>query len=249
MDYPMPDADDAATIARVGLDGVTPATQARSQATFNALIRAGRRVMDTKDFEAVSIQEIARTAGSSIGAFYGRFANKEVFFSAIQEITVSDIEAGMRALLVQPSVEQAGDSEFLVAIAHFWIGFYRTHRGLYVASFKHSRTRSGAWTPFKRLGRDLVTLVIKQLVPRLQRLDKPRSEREIRIAFQFVNGLLVNAVVNDPGPLSLDDVEMERSVASFLCTYFGIQAPAARRKAAPRTRKEQTIQAKLKTTG
>lgn len=226
----MPDTDDTVTIATVRLDGVAPAMQARSQATFNALVHAGRRVMDTKDFEAVSIQEIARTAGSSIGAFYGRFANKEVFFAAIQEMTVSNIEAGMRALLAAPLVAQGGDSEFLFTIARFWIGFYRTHRGLYVASFKHSRTRPGAWTPFKRLGRDLVSLVTKQLVPRLQRLGKPRSEREIRIAFQFVNGLLVNAVVNDPGPLSLDDAEMERSVARFLCAYFGIQVPAATKK-------------------
>lgn len=226
----MPDANVAATIARVGLDGVTPATQARSQATFNALIQSGRRVMTAKDFESVSIKEIASTAGSSIGAFYGRFANKEVFFSAIQEITVSDIETGMRAMLAQPLVEQAGDSEFLFAIARFWIGFYRTHRGLYVASFKHSRTRPGAWTPFKRLGRNLVSLVIKQLVPRLRRLAKPRTEREIRIAFQFVNGLLVNAVVNDPGPMSLNDAEMERSVARFLCAYFGIQTQSSTRK-------------------
>lgn len=226
----MPDADKTAKIDKVRLDGVTPAIQARSQATFSALIQAGRQVMGAKDFEAVTINEIARAAGASIGAFYGRFSNKEVFFSAIQEITVSDIEAGMRVLLAQPAVKQAGDNEFLFAIARFWVGFYRTHRGLYVASFKHSRTRPGAWTPFKRLGRNLVSLVIKQFAPRLQRLRKPRSEREIRIAFQFVNGLLVNAVVNDPGPLSLDDAEMERSVARFLCAYFGIQAPVATKK-------------------
>ena len=223
----MPDADAAAKTGGIQLDGVTPAMQARSQATFNALIRAGRQVMGAKDFETVRISEIVRTAGTSIGAFYGRFANKEFFFSAIQEITVSEIEAGMRALLAQPSLEQAGDSEFLSAVARFWVGFYRTHRGLYVASFKHSRTRPGAWTAFKRLGRNLVALVIEQLAPRLQQLGKPRSEREVRIAFQFVNGLVVNAVVNDPGPLSLDDAEMERSVARFLCAYFGVQAPAA----------------------
>jgi AcrR family transcriptional regulator len=230
MEYPMPDADETATKTRIQLDGVTPALQARSQATFNALIQAGRRVMGAKEFEAVRISEIARTAGASVGAFYGRFANKEVFFSAIQEITVSDIEAGMRALLAQPSVEKAVASEFLFAIARFWVGFYRTHRGLYLASFKHSRTRPSSWTPFKRLGRNLVSLVIKQLAPRLRQLDRARSEREIRIAFQFVNGLLVNAVVNDPGPMSLDDAEMERSVARFLCAYFGIQAPTATKK-------------------
>jgi hypothetical protein len=60
-------------------------------------------------------------------------------------------------------------------------------------------------------------------MPRLQALGKPRTEREIRIAFQFVNGLLVNAVLNDPGPLSVDDVEMEQNIAQFLCFFFGIQ--------------------------
>ena len=224
--------DDEQTVRKIGiqLDGVTPAVQARSQATFNALIEAGRKVMAAKDFEAVRINEIVRTAGTSVGAFYGRFANKESFFSAIQEITVSNIESGMSALLARPSVERAGNSAFLIAVARFWVGFYRTHRGLYVASFKHSRTRPGAWTPFKRLGRNLVTLLMKRLAPRLQQLGKPRSEREIRIAFQFVNGLLVNAVVNDPGPMSLDDAEMERSVARFLCAYFEVGAPAATSK-------------------
>jgi len=226
----MPDADAAAKTAMVGLDGVTPALQARSQATFDALIHAGRRVMGAKDFEAVRIKEIARTAGASIGAFYGRFANKEVFFSAIQEITVADIETDMRALLTRPSTGLAGDSEFLFAVASFWVGFYRTHRGLYVASFKHSRTRPGAWTPFKRLGRNLVSLVIMQLAPRLQRLGKTKTERDVRIAFQFVNGLLVNAVINDPGPLSLDDAELELSVGRFLCAYFGVPAIAEGKK-------------------
>lgn len=229
----MPDADEAATIAGTRVDGVAPVLQARSQATFSALIQAGRQVMGAKDFEAVRIKEIARTAGASIGAFYGRFANKEVFFSAIQEITVSDIEAGMRTLLARPAMEQADDSEFLSAIARFWVGFYCAHRGLYLASFKHSRTRPGAWTPFKRLGRNLASLVIVQLAPRLRRLGRPRSERDVRIAFQFVNGLMVNAVINDPGPLSLEDAEMERSVARFLSAYFGIQAPAATKKGPP----------------
>ena len=235
----MPDADEATGQIRIKLEGVTPAIQARSQATFDALIQAGRKVMGAKDFEAVRVDEIVRTAGTSVGAFYGRFANKEVFFSAIQEITVSSIESAMGALLARPSVGQAGDDEFLTAIARFWVGFYSTHRGLYVASFKHSRTRPGAWTPFKRLGRNLGSMVIKELAPRLQRLGKPRSEREIRIAFQFVNGLLVNAVVNDPGPLSLDDAEMERSVARFLCSYFDVQVPAAKRKRSPGVAKKR----------
>jgi AcrR family transcriptional regulator len=221
----MSDSTDTPLTTQSSITGVNPALQARSQATFNALIEAGRKVMDEKDFEEATINEIARTAGASVGAFYGRFANKEVFFTAIQEMAVAGVESDLRIMLADPVVETLNDYEFIVGLARFWVQIYRTHRGLYVASFKHSRTRPGAWTPFKRLGRNIVTLVLKELEPRLQKLGKPRTERDIRIAFQFVNGLLVNAVLNDPGPLTIRDTEMERHVAEFLCGYFGIPVP------------------------
>lgn len=211
--------------ADVPLKGVAPPMQARSQATFEALVQAGRQVMEEKDFETVTISEIVCTAGASTGAFYGRFTNKDMFFSAIQEITVSDIEASMRVCLADPATRAARDSAFMLIIARFWVNFYRTHRGLYVASFKHARTQPSAWTPFKRLGHNIASQVIEDLTPRLEKLGKPRSEREIRIAFQFVNGLLVNAVLNAPGPLSIKDTEIEDRIGSFLCSYFGIPAP------------------------
>jgi AcrR family transcriptional regulator len=230
----VPSADQAA------INGVNPALQARSQATFNALIEAGRKVMEEKDFEEATINEIARTAGASVGAFYGRFANKEVFFTAIQEITVKSVESDMRAMLADPAVSTINDSGFIARLARFWVQIYRTHRGLYVASFKHSRTRPGAWTPFKRLGRNIVSLIQVELESRLQKLGKPRTEKDIRIAFQFVNGLLVNAVLNDPGPLTIRDAEMEQRVAEFLCAYFGITMSEENpSKSSPKKRKSK----------
>jgi AcrR family transcriptional regulator len=196
--------------------------------------------MEEKDFEEVTIIEIARAAGASVGAFYGRFANKEVFFTTIQEITVAGVESDMQAMLAHPAVKTLNDSDFIAGLAHFWVQIYRTHRGLYVASFKHSRTRPGAWTPFKRLGRNIVSLVQQELEPRLQKLGKPRTERDIRIAFQFVNGLLVNAVLNDPGPLTIGDTEIDQRVAEFLRTYFGIPTAAENTTKPPRkTRKSK----------
>lgn len=236
----MPDSMDVPSADQAAINGVNPALQARSQATFNALIEAGRKVMEEKDFEEATINEIARTAGASVGAFYGRFANKEVFFTAIQEITVKSVESDMRAMLADPAVSTINDSGFIARLARFWVQIYRTHRGLYVASFKHSRTRPGAWTPFKRLGRNIVSLIQVELESRLQKLGKPRTEKDIRIAFQFVNGLLVNAVLNDPGPLTIRDAEMEQRVAEFLCAYFGITMSEENpSKSSPKKRKSK----------
>jgi len=213
------------------LAGVAPVRQPRSEATFRALIQAGRKALDEKFFDEVTIEEIARAAGASVGAFYGRFANKEAFFSAIQEITVADIEAQLNAQLARPEVEAASDAQFLAAVAKFTVGVFRGHRGLYIASFKHSSARPGAWSPIRRLGYKASGLFAAKLAPRLRKLGKPASEREIRIGLQFMNGLLVNAVLNDPGPLSLDDKNMEAYITRLLCSYFGIEGGRRPRRA------------------
>lgn len=219
------------------LAGVTPTRQARSEATFLALIRAGRKALDAKTFDEMTVEQIARAAKASVGAFYGRFADKEAFFAAIQEITVADIEAELEARLVEFEVEHASDAEFLAAIARFTVAVFRRHRGLYIASFKHSSARPGAWSPIRRLGHKASGLFAAGLAPRLRRRGRPASEREIRIGLQFMNGLLVNAVLNDPGPLSLDDRDMEAHVTRFLCAYFGVRGSAKARRARSHARR------------
>jgi AcrR family transcriptional regulator len=216
------------------LRGVTPQRQARSEATFQALIAAGRRALEDKTFDQMAIGDIARAAGVSVGAFYGRFEDKEAFFLAIQDITVSEIEEHLRRRLSDPALREATDVEFLAAVARFSIGVFRRHRGFYFASSKHSSMPPDLWSPIRRLGHGVSGHVAGELMPRLARLGKPATEREIRIGMQFMNGILVNAVLNDPGPLRLDDGDLEKYLVRHLCSFFGIDR--AQKTAVARTR-------------
>lgn len=209
------------------LNGVTPTQQLRSEKTYHALIQAGRDALEEKGLDAVTISELARSAGASVGAFYGRFENKEAFFFAIQEITIAEIGADLRAYFAQPDIEAADNAEFLKAIADCWVRVFRTHRGLYIAAAKHSSALPGAWTPFKRLGWNSAALVVEKLSPRLKKRGISDPEREIRVALQFVNSLLVNATLNDPGPIRLDDKDMEENITRFLCSFFHIDGARA----------------------
>ncbi len=202
--------------------GVTPHQQARSEATFQALIAAGRKALEDKTFDQMAIGDIARAARLSVGAFYGRFENKEAFFLAIQDIAVSEIEESLRRRLSDPALRAASDAEFLAAVAGFSIGVFRKHRGFYFASSKHSSMPPDRWSPVRRLGFNVSGLVAAELMPRLARLGRPATEREIRIGMQFMNGLLVNAVLNDPGPLRLDSRDLEKYLVRHLCSFFGI---------------------------
>jgi AcrR family transcriptional regulator len=203
------------------LAGVAPTRQARSSATLQALLAAGREALESGSLDAMTIGDIARAANTSVGAFYGRFDNKEAFFAAIQQTQISTIWNDMQALLERLDARDASAAEIVEAIATFWVGFFRANRGLYVAAFKHASAQPGAWTPFKRLGWSGSALIVKKLLPRLK--DRRIDDLQVRLAMQFVNGLLVNATINDPGPVTLHDPNMVEHVTRFLCSFLGIE--------------------------
>lgn len=51
--------------------------QERSRATRRRILTAANLLLRERSFESLSVQEIARAAGCSIGAFYGRFRGKD----------------------------------------------------------------------------------------------------------------------------------------------------------------------------
>lgn len=204
------------------LEGVLPTRQARSGATFLALVKAGREALKSGTLEDMTIGDLAKTAGASVGAFYGRFENKEAFFNVILQLTTGEIWEALRSLTVDLERRRASTEECLATFAHFWVATFRTHRSLYIAAIKHVSSVPGAWTPFTQLGWASAELAFKTLQPRLRAEEAIDDERQVRIAFQFINGLLVNATINDPGPVHLDDSEMENQVLHFLRSFLGI---------------------------
>lgn len=206
--------------------GVRPAQQARSKATLRALLQAGHELLEEGSLEELTINDVAIRSGTSVGTFYGRFENKEVFFYAIQEKTLSELGAQLDAMFARLKKEKADASQHIESITAFWINIYRNNRGLYRAAFKHSSAAPGAWTPFKRFGYRGSNLIVDVLLPVLVNQKVSCSEMQIRAAMQFVNGLLVNATINDPGPVKLDDQDMQAYVSRFLHTFLGLEPPA-----------------------
>ena len=54
------------------------------------------------------------------------------------------------------------------------------------------------------------------LLPAMGKGRQAAKTRTIAFGFQVVLGTLVNAILNDPGPLSLHDRELEERLSNFL---------------------------------
>ncbi|WP_132584216.1 TetR/AcrR family transcriptional regulator [Paralcaligenes ureilyticus] len=223
------DASRQADSTRSFASGVRPAQQARSKATLLALLEAGRESLEEGTLEELKISEVASRAGTSVGAFYGRFENKEVFFYAIQEKILSELGVQLDEMFARLQKTQADAYQYINTLTTFWVSIFRNNRGLYRAAFKHSSAVPGVWTPFKRLGYHGSELLVETLLPALADQGVKSDEKQIRVAMQFVNGLLVNATINDPGPVRLDDKDMQGYVSRFLCTFLGLEPPTGKR--------------------
>src|SRR5512137_66146 len=60
-----------------------PAKQARSRKTRDALIAAGWKLLARHAWDDVTISDIVKAAGVSVGSFYTRFADKDAYFESL----------------------------------------------------------------------------------------------------------------------------------------------------------------------
>jgi AcrR family transcriptional regulator len=200
MQPPLPDFD---------LPGVTPSRQQRSRETTLALLQAGAELLRTCSLAELSIEKLCAKVGATVGAFYSRFESKEAYFNALMALAARDGERRLSELPGDASLKEAdlaARCRFLVSGVIAWI---RAHEGVLRAALQHDDTRPDKWTTFKALARATTERATPLLLPAMGKGRRAAKTRTIAFGFQVVLGTLVNAILNDPGPLSLHDKEME----------------------------------------
>jgi AcrR family transcriptional regulator len=99
--------------------------QKRSEATLSRLLDAAMRLLADKPFDDITINEIVQEAGTSVGAFYARFADKEALLDHLGKVAEGEVESESGVALASRSWEAAP----LEAIAREVVrGFVRRHR-------------------------------------------------------------------------------------------------------------------------
>jgi AcrR family transcriptional regulator len=210
----LPSPDTLAGVARAP-------QQTRSHASLRKMLVAGRELLDeTGDLARFSIADIVERAGTSVGAFYRRFDNKDALFDAVQEAALSEGIAWVEARVTSRAEWQSGNPAILAdEIVRLYVRAFRTNRGLYHASLLRASQRSNAWDAVKLGNRRVLDLVVPPLAAALSArggTTRSQADFEVRAALQMIIGMLVNSVLNDPGPLSLTS----RRLPTYLMQQF-----------------------------
>ena len=108
----------------------------------------------------------------------------------------------------------------VVGSRHFWHA--AIIRGVKVPEF---------WVPFRESGLRRIKECIRLRTEELGRELSAQEIRDIRFAFQMVNGVINNGILNRPGPIMLETREFEVA----LLRSFRAVAAVCRRRDSPRT--------------
>jgi AcrR family transcriptional regulator len=198
------------------LPGVTPSRQKRSRETTAALLQAGADMLRTRSLAEVSIEALCTKFGATVGAFYSRFESKEAYFNALVELAARDGNAMLSRMAQNESLKEASLAELCRLLVGGIIGWLRNNEGVLRATLRHDDTRPVRWSTFKGLARASVARATPPLLRVMGGGREAAKKRGIAVAFQVVLGTLVNAILNDPGPLSLHDNEMEVRLSNCL---------------------------------
>lgn len=102
-------------------------TQTRSKVTMERFIAAALRLVEAKRWEDISVAQLAAEAGSSVGAFYSRFGDKETLLEVLDD----HYARAMTDLLEGFSRTPAdGFAVSVTALLGDLVGLYDRHQGL-----------------------------------------------------------------------------------------------------------------------
>jgi AcrR family transcriptional regulator len=198
------------------LPGVTPSRQKRSRETTLALLQAGAGLLRTRSLAELSIETLCAKVGATVGAFYSRFESKKAYFNALIALAARDGESRLDQMRRDGVSKEAPLDDLCRFLVTGIVNWIRRHEGVMRAALQHDDTRPDKWTTFKGLARATAARATPLLLPAMGKGRKAAKTRAIAFGFQVVLGTLVNAILNDPGPLSLHDKELEQRLSDCL---------------------------------
>ena len=217
--------------------------QARSERTLFRLLDAAEALIVEQGLAGLSIPEVARRAGSSVGGFYARFRDKNELLRALEERFFLEVQSRLDALADERRWADAPVRDIVVAAVDELVTVTEARRAL-IKAFMFRATvdvqiRDEAVGFRNRAAQRIAAL----LVGKSPAFRHPEPVLAIDLGVQAAFSLMNQHVLLDGTEaagrmLSLDD--LKREIARLFIAYVGIddetgRPVGARVKKKPRT--------------
>jgi AcrR family transcriptional regulator len=213
------------TPGEAGLQWVRPPQQTRSQETLERLLDAAEALIAEKGFEDTPVAEVASRAGSSVGAFYSRFKDKDALFHALYDRWLEQATATAAANLAPERWQGASIPELLTAVVSFLVDIYRERGGLIRAFVVRNHADPAFQARRERLSLYISDRLTALLLERRHEIRHPHPERAARFGVVLLFGTLENVMLFGDfrsRTQSLDDETLAVELTLAYLAYLGV---------------------------
>jgi len=227
-------------LATLPLQTVAGPKQARSERTQKRLLDAAEALIDEKGHAAVSIPEIARRAGSSVGGFYARFRDKNELLRALEERHFIEVWQRLEALADARRWQNARTADIVEAAVAELVTVTRERRRLiaaFLVSAMQDRVIREGGLRFRRRIEERISAL---LLSRRAEMNHPEPALAIDLAIQTAFAVMNQHVLleeTEVGGRALSDDDLRRELTTMFLRYVGLTSPAARRRTSPKRRR------------
>jgi len=129
------------------LPGILPTQQRRSQETTVALLEAAAVMLSERSLDELSIEDLCKRVGVTIGAFYGRFESKDAFFSALMSLAARKALAAVRGAVADEDNLGTGLEEACRRVVEVAVDVVRRNVGVVRAASQYESIFPERWGP------------------------------------------------------------------------------------------------------
>ena len=200
------------------------ARQARSQATEAALLDAGLAHFAAQGFEGLSMQAVAERAGTSIGALYFRFGDRERFVQAVLARGFDRIRADTEQLLAKVTAAHASPQAVIRAFVDLAVRVQQNSHGVFRAVLRRALVDPAAWEPVGRLANDATRRLIAALAQYPEVTALPDWEQRVMFAVFAARGAHFNGMYNAQAPLPRTHDALVDVLHDLVLRHIGLPA-------------------------
>jgi AcrR family transcriptional regulator len=205
---------------------VRPPRQKRSRETLERLLAAAEELLSHRTFEELSVQDVVRRAGSSVGAFYARFEGKDGLLPALYDRYDATMPVTREDLERLPGFAPTTDlAERARQIVRFSVRTFRRRRGLLRALALHARLHPEAIPASARERRHRLHAATRALLLELaDQIEHPDPETAVDVGLYLVAATSRERVLFDDAPhasaVAIADATLERELTRALLAYL-----------------------------
>lgn len=212
--------------APLELRWVRPPRQARSQETLDRILDTAEALVTEKGFEDTGVAEVARRAGSSVGAFYARFRDKDGLLYALYERYLEQALATADEALDPDRWDGAGIPEIFGSVARFLVAIYRERAGLIRAFVIRNHTDMEFRARQERLSHTVSEKLAALLMARDAAIRHPDPARAVEfgltLVFSTIESVLLFGETRSSAPATMNDDQFAAELTRAYLAYLGV---------------------------